>query len=60
VRSRIAALKARIAEREPAYRAKKNARFWTLAFWKNLFNGSSSRDDALLEQHAKALASRRK
>jgi hypothetical protein len=52
-------LAARIAEREPAYLAKKHGRFWTLNYWINLFNGSILQEmDVLLEDHAKAQASR--
>jgi hypothetical protein len=50
---------ARIAEREPAYLAKKHGRFWTLAYWTNLFNGSIiAETEALQEQHVKTLASK--
>jgi AAA domain len=52
-------LAARIAEREPGFRAKKDSRFWTLAYWTNLFNGSIIPEmEALLEQHARCLAGR--
>ena len=46
-----AELAGRIAALEPGYRAKKHTRFWTLAFWLNLFNGQIiSEMEALLQQ----------
>jgi hypothetical protein len=52
-------LSARIAEREPAYLAKKHGRFWTLTYWTNLFNGSILQEmEVLLAHHANAQASR--
>lgn len=49
-----AELAARIAEREPGYRAKKHTRFWTLAFWLNLFSGQIIQEtETLLEEQAK-------
>ena len=49
----------RIAEREPAYLAKKNTQVWTPAFWTNLFNASIVPEmETLLERLVKALAAR--
>jgi hypothetical protein len=51
----IARLAARIAELEPGYAAKKNSRFWTPAFWLNLFNGSIIPEmDATQQRHDEA------
>lgn len=52
-------LAAQIAARESAYLAKKNGRFWTLAYWLNLFNGHIIREmETLVEQHAKSASAR--
>jgi hypothetical protein len=52
-----AGLAARIAEREPAFLAKKQGRWWTPAYWLNLFNSQIVPDmEALQDQHAKASA----
>ncbi|MSQ92938.1 MAG: hypothetical protein EXR98_00105 [Gemmataceae bacterium] len=49
----IAQLKATIAQNQPAYDAKKHGRFWTLAYWTNLFNGAIIQEmETLLEHHA--------
>ncbi len=48
-------LAAKIAVNEPAFRAKKQNRFWTAAFWANLFNGTIVQEtEAILEQHSRA------
>lgn len=46
---------AKITEREPAYQAKKQNRFWTLAYWANLFNGTVIQEmDSLLTEQTSA------
>jgi len=47
----MAQIAAQIAKIEPGYLAKKQGRFWTLAYWANLFNrGILSQMEALVEQ----------
>lgn len=48
-------LATRVATLEPAYRAKKEGRFWTPAFWASLFNGSIIHEmETLLAQKSAA------
>jgi hypothetical protein len=48
-----------IAGLEPGYLAKKHGRFWTLAYWTNLFNGAIVQQvEMLVEQQAQARARR--
>lgn len=51
----------RLVALEPAYLAKKHTRFWTAAFWGNLFNGGIIREtEALLARQAEVQARRQK
>jgi hypothetical protein len=55
--AKAGALTTRIACLEPGYRAKKDRRFWTLAFWLHLFNGSVIPEmETLLQQKSAAQA----
>lgn len=50
----VADCTARLTAIEPAYRAKKESRFWSGAFWSNLFNsGLIPEAEALIDQKAK-------
>lgn len=43
-----AELASQIQRLEPGYQARKNGRFWTVAYWTNLFNGAIAEDDQTL------------
>lgn len=51
------ALASQIAQKEPAYLAKKEGRVWTLSYWLHLFNGQIVAEvEALVDRHAQAVA----
>ncbi|HZZ82315.1 MAG TPA: AAA domain-containing protein [Gemmataceae bacterium] len=59
-RGETSQLATRIGQLEPAYLAKKHSRFWTPAFWSNLFNGSLVQEMESLQQQRAAAEERQR